>query len=340
MVAGVRRPVGSSSGAANFSFSQTGSLVYIPGPVLTSSSQFDVALTGREGGIESLNVPAGAYLAPRASPDGARIAFGTDDGKEAVVWIYDLSATSAMRRLTFGGNNRFPIWTADSRRVAFQSDRDGDLAVFWQPGDGSGSAERLTQPDEGTSHVPESWSPNGDTFLFSVTNGSGVGLWSLSMRNRKATPFGAVRSSTITNAVFSPDGRWVAYASTERGPTRIYVEPYPTAGAKYQLPAKANESGTHPLWSPDGKELFYNPRPGGFEAVSITTQPTFAFGNPVAVPKPFQTGPPVVRRTFDITPSGKFVGLIPAGSTKSGALAAPQIHVVLNWFEELKARVP
>ena len=70
------------------------------------------------------------------SPDGTRIAFGTDDGKEAIIYIYDLSGASGMQRLTFGGNNRFPIWSADSKRVAFQSDRDGDLAIFWQPADG------------------------------------------------------------------------------------------------------------------------------------------------------------------------------------------------------------
>ena len=90
-----------------------------------------------------LKVPPGLYEYPRVSPDGTRLAFGTSDGKEAVVSIYELSGASAVRRLTFGGNNRFPIWSADGQRVAFQSDREGDPAVFWQPADG-GTAERLT----------------------------------------------------------------------------------------------------------------------------------------------------------------------------------------------------
>jgi hypothetical protein len=89
-----------------------------------------------------------------------------------------------------------------------------------------------------------------------------------------------------------------------------------------------------------GKELFYDPRSGGFEGVGVTTQPTFAFGNPVAVPKPFQSGAQTQRRAYDMTPGGRFVGLVTAGQTESGGSAPPQIQVVLNWFEELKARAP
>ena len=78
--------------------------------------------------------------------------------------------TAPPRRLTFGGNNRFPVWSADGRRVTFQSDREGDPAIFWQPADG-GTAERLTTPARGTSHAPESWSPDGQVLLFSESEG-------------------------------------------------------------------------------------------------------------------------------------------------------------------------
>ena len=205
-------------------------LIYVPGPISgISSALMDIALMDRKGRVEPLKLPPGAYAMPRVSPDGTRIAFGNDDDKEAIVWIYDLSGTSAMQRLTSGGNNRFPIWTSDSKRVAFQSDRDGDRAIFWQPADG-GVAERLTTPEPGTSHAPESWSPKGDRFLFSVTKGSDVSLWTFSLQDKKATPFGAVHSSNPTGAVFSPDGRWVAYTSTERDTTTIYVQPFPATG--------------------------------------------------------------------------------------------------------------
>jgi hypothetical protein len=118
----------------------------------------------------------------------------------------------------------------------------------------------------------------------------------------------------------------------------IFVQPFPASGAQQQLPT--SEMASHPLWSPNGKELFYNPAPGQIAWVSVTTQPMFAFGNPETALRPFQTGPPSVRRAFDITPGGRFVGLTDVERTESGAPMAPQIQVVLNWFEELRARVP
>ena len=215
IVEGVRRAAANITGAAHFGFSSTGSLIYMPGPVSTAAAQSDLALIDRKGGVEPLKLPPGPYQHPRASPNGTQIAFATDDGKEAIVWIYELGSTASMRRLTFGGKNRFPIWSADGQRVAFQSDREGDLGIFWQRADGSGAAERLTKPDQGTSHVPESWSPKGERFLFGVTKGSSVSLWTFSLQDRKATPFADVQSANPLNAAFSPDGRWVAYTVTE-----------------------------------------------------------------------------------------------------------------------------
>ena len=122
-----------------------------------------------------LKVPPDVYQYPRVSPDGTRLVFGTSDGKQAVVSTYELSGASTVRRLTFEGNNRFPIWSANGSRVAFQSDRQGDPAIWWQPADG-GTAEKLTTPEPGTSHTPESWSPDGDVLLFSETKGIIVAL--------------------------------------------------------------------------------------------------------------------------------------------------------------------
>jgi eukaryotic-like serine/threonine-protein kinase len=342
IVEGVSRATGNQTGAAHFSVSATGTLVYIPGPVDASAGlgeTMQLGLIDRNGVVERLSLPPDAYQMPRVSPDGSRIAFGTDDGKEAIVWIYDLFGNAPRRRLTFGGNNRVPVWSADGKRIVFQSDRDGDAALFWQAADGSGTAERLTTPTKGTSHVPESWSPHGDRLLYSVETQGDVALWMLSVQDRKATPFGEVHSTTPTAATFSPDGRWVAYASTDRGKQTIYVQPFPATGAKHQLVAKGLDTPSHPVWSPDGKELFYNPRPLGLEVVSVSTTPMFAFGSSVPVPRPFQLTPPEQRRAYDITPGGKFVARISATGTRYGA-QAPHIQVVVNWFEELRERVP
>jgi eukaryotic-like serine/threonine-protein kinase len=346
IVEGVQRTTvpGGNSGAAQFSFSSTGSLVYLPGPTGVSSGGRALALADRKGDLNILKLPPGSYDHPRVSPDGKRVAFGTDDGKESTVWIYDLAGTTSMRRLTFGGKNRFPIWSADGQRIAFQSDREGDLGIFWQRADGIGAAERLTKPDQGTSHVPESWSHDSKRFLFELTKGSNVSLWAFSLEAKKATAFGGVQSGTPITAAFSPDGRWVAYHSNETGPDAIYVQPFPATGAKYQIPKNdPGQNDHHPVWSSDGKELFYIPAQGALAAVSVTTQPSFAFGNAVPVPRRFTTENSAMEneRNYDLTPDGKIVGaVLESEQTQTGTPTAPEIRVVLNWSEELTQRVP
>ena len=104
----------------------------------SSQGCWNVARIDRKGGVEPLNLPAGQYQHPRVSPDGSRLAVVTNDPKGDYISIYDLAGGTGLRRLTFGGNNRFPIWSRDSQRVTFQSDRDGDQAIFWQLADGTG----------------------------------------------------------------------------------------------------------------------------------------------------------------------------------------------------------
>ena len=200
IVEGVSRATGNHTGAAHFSVSDTGSLVYIPGPPDASAGlgeTMQLGLINRKGVIEPLPLPPDAYLMPRVSPDGTRIAFGTDDGKDAIVSIYPLSGKAPRRRLTFGGNNRFPIWSADGKRIVFQSDRDGDAALFWQAADGSSTAERLTTPTNGTSHVPESWSPHGDRLLYTVEKQGDVVLWMLSSARSEGN---AIRCGALDDA--------------------------------------------------------------------------------------------------------------------------------------------
>jgi serine/threonine-protein kinase len=344
VVEGVRRADGLATGAAHFDVSNTGSLVYFPGPVSGSSAAaYDLVLSDRAGSVERLKIPAGPYAQPRISPDGTRLAVAVANGSDSNVAIYDLSSRTAMRRLTFGGHDRYPVWSPDSQHVAFQSDREGDRAIFWQAVDG-GTAERLTKAQPGESHIPDSWSATGDTLLFSVMKEKNATLWALSHRDKSIARFDAVESRLPINAVFSPDGRWVAYEASnpDGGGVAVYVQPFPPTGTKNQI-SKSDEVGHHPLWSPDGKELSYIPAPSRLVAVSITAQPSFAFGTSVPLLRRFSiaNGQTDVRN-HDITPDGKrFIGVTGAltGDQSSGAFT-PEIRVVLNWFEELKARVP
>lgn len=328
---------GDLSGSRHFSTSDTGSLVYVPGPAAIPPQIRELALVDRKGVAERLTLPEGGYANPRVSPDGRRVAVSLDDGRNTDIWIYELSGASAMRRLTFGARNRLPTWSPDSRQIAFQSDRDGDDAIFAQPADGSGAAARLTTPEPGAVHAPESWSPDGARILFNTTTADKVSLWTLSLPDGTTAPFGGVESTEPTNAAFSRDGRFVAYSSTTAGGRSLFVQPFPATGAQYEV--SSTGLSFYPVWSLDGKELVWAGR-GGFNVARITTEPSFTFASPAVLSAGglHMTGP-AVPRTYDVLPDGRFLGTI-IGKVGADVSIPRQIHVVLNWFEELRARVP
>jgi hypothetical protein len=149
------------------------------------------------------------------------------------------------------------------------------------------------------------------------------------------------------NATFSPDGKWIAYSTGQLGTASenyVFVQPFPPTGARYQI-SQTGENGHHAMWSRDQKSLYYVPLYGQFVMRSITTQPSFAFGNPVQVPRAFPVAAPVTPRTFDIAPDGRVIGVIAVDSASRSGQSIPsitaidEVTVVINWFEELKAKV-
>jgi len=245
------------------------------------------------------------------------------------------------------GRNRYPIWSPDGTRVAFQSDRGGEQAIYVQRVDGTGRAERLAGAQNGESFIPHSWSPDGRLILLSLKKDSGSSLWTLSVREGKLRPLGVTSQRTI-DATFSQDGRWFAYSSSAENdrklmsPDRgVFVQPFPPSGAIYQAPKVLID--LHPMWSPDGRGLMYIPALASahLATVRVAARDGLTFGVPVTspfwiIPNFSMTQP----RAYDVLPDGRFVGFIdasePEGSPASGAY---EIRVVLNWFEELKARV-
>jgi Tol biopolymer transport system component len=219
--------------------------------------------------------------------------------------------------------------------VAFQSNNDGEAAIWWRRADGTGSAERLTTPEPGTLHIPDSWSPDGKTLLFDVKKGSDFSLWSLTLPDKKVGPLGNIHSMTApTSAAFAPDGGWVAYYTSERG---LFVQAFPSADTPYQIVASG---GVHPVWSPGGRELFFYTGPRNLMVVTVSPRPTFMVTAPTNVPSGgADDHTPYGQRNMDMAPDGKrFLGVVPIAS-QTGSLT-PQIAVVENWFNELTARVP
>jgi Tol biopolymer transport system component len=340
---GVRRAVSATTGGAQFGLSMSGTLAYVPGAAQASGDS-SLVLADRAGNVTPLPVPPDRYVHTRASPDGKRVAVDTDDGKEADVHTYELAATGGLNRLTFGGRNLFPVWSHDSQRLAFQSDRHGDRAIFAQRVDGTGLV-RLTTASKEDAHIPESWSPDGKNLVFSVLKDATYTLWILSLADGKTTRFGDVVSSEPIGAVFAPNGRWVSYHSLPPGAnatdTRsgVFVEPFPPNGTRYQ-PPKINRD-FHPVWSPDGTELLWvaSTASGRLETVQVTMTSGIGFDKPQSFPFLALAARLSTRtRAFDVLPDGRFTGLV---SGTAGTLSPnSEMRIVLNWHEELKRLVP
>lgn len=349
VIVGVRRGgnvQGGPRAEAQLAVSATGTLIYIPGLATAPTwGLFNLLLGADASDPVPLGVKPAAYVQPRVSPDGRMVAVGRNDGPSSDIWLYDLLGKTEIRRLTFGGKSRFPVWSADSRQVTFQSALDGDAAIFRQPADG-GRPERLTKPAEGETHVPEAWSRDGTHLLFSIVKGSTHSLWFLTLRDRKIERFGNVESSAPLSASFSPDKRWVVYAvessgqsllSQDRG---VFVEPFPPTGEKHQAPKTAIDY--HPVWAPDGSSIFYvfaSNQP--LVSVPVSVGASVTFGTPkilARAPQPALTTSAV--RDYDVLRDGRILSLSPTVADGTSGKSMNEIRVVLNWFEELKQRVP
>jgi Tol biopolymer transport system component len=252
--------------------------------------------------------------------------------QESQTWLYDLSRET-LTRLTFEGSANYnPVWTPDGKRIAFTSNKDGAANIFWQLVDGSGGLERLATSEY--NQAPMSWSPDGQVLAYIEVNPTtGRDIWMLQGGDRKAQPF--LRTPATESAPrFSPNGRWLAYVSNESGRFEIYVQPYLGPGEKWQI---STEGGTEPVWNPNGRELFF--RSGDkMMAADVTTHPSFSAGKPkMLFEGPFEPAPTTFPN-YDVSPDGQRFLML---KLVEQAEAAPtQINVVLNWFEELKQKVP
>jgi len=334
----LRTGVSSTVGGASLAFSASGTAVYVP----TSATKLPPRALAIIGGNEKsvrLSISPARYDNPRLDPSGRRLAVGRD----GQIWIYDLAGASDIRQLTFEGTNRYPVLSHDATYVAFQSNRDGDVAIWRQRTDGGAPAEKLTNPKMGTTHAPASWSRDGETLLFVVqTSPATSELWTL--QDGKEAPFGGITMTGpfTLSPVFSPDGRWVAYTAPPTGVSpefSVFVTPFPSApGVRHRV-----GGGIHPMWSRDASAIYVNNTKGLIKRRIVSTQP-FLVGAPEPVTEWEQPDfGPVAERGYDILPDGRIVGIVAVETGVSPTTApspAPKVEVMLNWFDELKRLVP
>jgi serine/threonine-protein kinase len=249
------------------------------------------------------------------------------------MWLYDPGRGTLTRLIEVRGIIPWLTWTPDGKRVTFSSFAGGGWDLYWMSADGSGSPDRLA-PGESL-QWPGSWSPDGQALAFSKTDPTtGSDIWVLNLKaQHKLQPF----LQTPTNesgALFSSDGRWLAYQSDETGRWEVYVRPFPGPGGKVQI---STEGGVEPVWARNGRELFY--RNGDkMMATAIETKPTFTATKPkLLFERHYETSPQSFLANYDVSPDGQRFLMIKASEQES---AATQLNVVLNWSDELRRLVP
>jgi eukaryotic-like serine/threonine-protein kinase len=341
VVEGIHRTAG-----PQYDISDSGTLIYIPqtaAPAQPGSTMVWVSRDGKEDKISEPNL----YRNPRISPDGTKVAVSAYIGQNRDIWIADL-VHKMTARLTFNsGTDDAPLWTPDGKRIFSNSALEGRAGrLYSRSADGTGREELV--PAEDLDFVyPFSWSRDGKNLIvmrghiFSNLN-TDIGMLALEGGRKWRALLGEKHNESQPR--ISPDGQWMAYTSDESGRSQVYARPFPDVDkGKWQVSAGGGDS---PLWSPDGRELFYL-NGDAVMKVAVKTDPSFSHETPVALFRGSFVN--AVLNSFgnpnfnvwDISPDGKHFLMLKEPASGSSAAAGPKkIKIVVNWFEELKQRVP
>ena len=289
----------------------------------------------REGGEEPIQAETANYFSVQLSPDDQRIVAQVGLLVESDLVVYDL-ARDASSRFTFSSASDFyPIWTPNGERIVWTSDREGPLDIFWKLADGTGQVEQLTTSEN--NQVPFSWSADGQTLVMNeLRPETAIDTGVLSMDGDPTIKWLLEGDSNEGWPDISPDGRWMAYQTDESGRYEVFVTPFPSLDGRWPV---SRNGGFAPQWGPDSRELFFQTPDGTIMVVRNEVEPTFNSGIPVPVVEgPYAIGPPPGPRAFDVSLDGQRLLMIKeeTGATGEGT----EIHVVLNWTEELTRLVP
>jgi serine/threonine-protein kinase len=334
------------SGAANYAVSGPGTLVYMTPGASVQNTPRSLVWVDRQGREEPIKAPRRAYSVPRVSPDGKRLAVTVNDQESADIWIWDF-ARETMRRLTFDpGGDGMPVWTPDGTRIIFMSNRAGMPNLYAQAADGTATVDRLTT--SANSQWPTSITPDGRHVVgFEAgprTTGDVVVFPLTSPASRPGSGVNASLLEALVETRFkgahpdiSPNGRYVAYRSSESGRNEVYVRPFPQVDSgSWQI---STRGGTRPAWARSGRELFYVDESMTLIGVPVRTSgSTFSIGSPAKV---FDTqyAEPNPSRHYDVSADGQRFLMMKDNAAGDPSATAASMVVVLHWTEELKQRV-
>ncbi|HEV2984082.1 MAG TPA: hypothetical protein VGX46_06830, partial [Vicinamibacterales bacterium] len=330
-----------NSGAAQLDVSAGGTLVYESGTDQRQTIQW-LDATGK---LEPLLAKPAFYLWIRFSPDGSRLVYRVVEGASNHLWIYDWQRGTETRLTTDSTIHNSPTWSADGRYIAYQ----GEGGVFFIAADGAGKPLPLFKAPN--SPYPESFSADGRWLAFSAPNpvSGDMDIWTAPLADaghelRAGTPEPFVHTLALErDAAFSPDGRWLAYTSTESGTYQAYVRAFPGtpfgSGSRWQI---SNTGGLQPLWSQNGHELFYRSTDNRIMVVTYATRGDAFVAEKPRVWAERQVWAAGAGGVLDIAPDGKrFAVLIPAAATGPDAQESRHhVTLVLNFFDELRRLLP
>ena len=323
------------SGAAYFAVSKSGSLLFVPGSFTQMANRF--VWMNRRGQEDPVAAPPRAYSNPRLSPDDTRLALDVRDQSQDI-WIWHFARQTLERLTSDPAIDQNPVWTKDGRRIVFTSARAGpsNPNLYAQAADGTGQAERWTT--SANVQVPFWISGDGLSLLFMEFSGSTRPDLMLLHREAKPRTEPLIQTRFAeSSADVSPDGRWIVYQSDESGPPEIYVRPFPKVDeGRWQI---STAGGTRPVWGRDGKELFFLDLSRGMISVPVRTAPTFTSGQPT---KLFDSGAffGLPGRSYDVSLDSQRFLVVKEANQPGRDTSPPSMVMVLNWIEELKARVP
>ena len=326
------QPASAGTGVALYDVSNDGTLAYLSGAPQNENTT--LVWADRKGATTPLNIERGNYVSPRLSPDGTRVAvFRVQaSGQNPDIWVFEV-ARGFTRRLTFApASDSFPIWTPDGQRVTYTSGSPPNL--HWIAADGSGEPQRLVQSSQ--IQRAGAWSPDGRALVYSEQHPeSNLDIWMLRLDgDRKPQVLLQTRASESEPDI-SPNGRWLAYQSDESGRFEIYVRPFPQGEGKWQI---SNGGGTLARWTRDGRELIY--RVQGERIMSAALKNVSAQIFQYDIPTEVLRDVFAIRgfaSTYDVAPDGKRFVVMQEPTT--GVEGLTHVTLVLNWFEDLKAKL-
>jgi eukaryotic-like serine/threonine-protein kinase len=329
---GAAVPLIVSDGLLDYDVSAEGTLIY---QALLTKGQRELAWVDRRGHVTSLGAPGMNYAYPRISPDGTRVAIDVMDPADRDIWMWDIGRRTLERFTKDPTGNPIVTWSPDGSHLVFGSERSGVSNAYRQASDGSGEPERLLASE--ALQMPISYTPDGRLLVSVDVKGQQRDIYLMTLDGaRKSEPLIHSPANELWAEV-SPNGRWLVYDSDESGQFEVYVRPFPDTyrGSRWQISAAG---GRQPVWSRNGRELFYRDFSGALMSVPLAAGPNFSPGRPVRL---FEgtgytgAGAQGGGRTYDVSPDGSRFLMVRAGDQSTTPLV-----VVLNWFEELKRLAP